>query len=36
VIGDYENTKVSSYDLLKKLGFDETLIEENKKANRDA
>ena len=24
------------YDLLKKLGFDETLIEENKKANRDS
>jgi hypothetical protein len=30
-IDQYENQKVSNYDLLKKLGFDEQLIEENKR-----
>lgn len=30
-VDQYENQKVSNYDLLKKLGFDEQLIEENKR-----
>ena len=30
-VDQYENQKVSNYDLLKKLGFDDDLIEENKR-----